>query len=156
MHSEDNDTPSEENSDDDNDEDSNLNENDDVNLDIMIDKKAVTIKDFPQIGGQNAAAYGDVMMPSKLYATKRNIQTFIESKMVDDWKVTKKWMAWLKQVDLKTVIKKREFSHLSMQNWNHRRRLWTTKVYCRFHSVLQIRFSVITMERKKRERHIEQ
>ena len=33
------------------------------------------------------------MGTNKLNGSHENIQTFIESKMVDDWKVTKKWTA---------------------------------------------------------------
>jgi hypothetical protein len=84
-----------------------MSDDDNANIDIMIDKHRLFIDDFPKIGGQNATAYGNVMMPGKLYATKTNIHAFIESKMVNDWKVTDKWMAWLKEIDLKIVIEKR-------------------------------------------------
>ena len=79
-----------------------------VNLDMMIKKKLIDIEDLPQIGGQKVPAYGDVMMPGKLYATKTNIQSFIESEMVEDWNVSKKWWEWLKKVDLKSSMEKEE------------------------------------------------
>jgi hypothetical protein len=88
-----------------NDEDGTLN-------DIMIDRKTVTVNDLLQFGGQNAVACGNITMPSKLYGAQANIQSFIESKMVDEWNITKLWTAWLKQVDLKTVINKEEIRSL--------------------------------------------
>jgi hypothetical protein len=69
----------------------------DVKFDITIDRKGVTLKDLPQFGGQDAVAYGNVTMPAKLYGVKGNIQSFIESKLVDDWNITKLWTGWLKQ-----------------------------------------------------------
>lgn len=80
----------------------------DVKFDITIDRKSVTLKDLPQFGGQEAVAYGNVTMPGKLYGVKGNIQSFIESKLVDDYNITKLWTGWLKQVVLKTVISKEE------------------------------------------------
>jgi hypothetical protein len=80
----------------------------DVKFDITIDRKGVTLKDLPQFGGQDAVAYGNVTMPAKLYGVKGNIQSFIESKLVDDWNITKLWTGWLKQVVLNTVISKKQ------------------------------------------------
>ena len=80
----------------------------DVMFDITIDRKSVTLKDLPQFGGQEAVAYGNVTMPGKLYGVKGNFQSFIESKLVDDYNITKLWTGWLKQVVLNTVISKEE------------------------------------------------
>jgi hypothetical protein len=86
----------------------NASKHNNINLEIMIKKKLVDIEDLPQIGGQKVPAYGDVMMPAKLYATKTNIQSFIESELVEDWNITHKWWEWLKKVDLKSAVEKKE------------------------------------------------
>jgi len=80
----------------------------DVKFETTIDRKGVTLKDLPQFGGQDAVAYGNVTMPAKLYGVKGTIQSFVESKLVDDWNITKLWTGWLKQVDLNTVISKKQ------------------------------------------------
>jgi hypothetical protein len=92
----------------DDDEDNNANAHDNVNLEIMMDRKLLSIKDLPRIGESIKVAYGDVKMPGKLYTTKKNIDVFVESKCVDEWKITKKWTGLLDEVDLKTVIEKKE------------------------------------------------
>ena len=80
----------------------------DVKFETTIDRKGVTLKDLPQFGGQDAVAYGNVTMPAKLYRVKGTIQSFVESKLVDDWNITKLWTGWLKKVDLNTVISKKQ------------------------------------------------
>jgi hypothetical protein len=102
----------------------------------MINRDLVCIEDFPKIGGQNATAYGNVMMPGKLYGTKNNIQTFIESKMVDDWNVTVKWMAWLKEEDLKTVIEKEQVQSLIHEELEQQKKAVDNMDCCRFRSAL--------------------
>jgi hypothetical protein len=57
----------------------------------MINRKPVSINDLPQIGEKSSVAYGAVTMPSKLYGSKANIQTFIESKTVSNWNITELW-----------------------------------------------------------------
>ena len=84
----------------------------DVNLDIMIDRKPVSINDLPPIGEKRSVTYGAVSMPSKLYGSKANIQKFIESKMASEWNITEMWTAWLKKQDLKTILKKEEIQKL--------------------------------------------
>jgi hypothetical protein len=125
--------------DDNEDEVSNAQKHDNVlNLDITIDKKHVSLNDFPKMGINNASAYGNVKMPSKLYSVKNNILRFVESKLVDDWKVTKKWAAWLKELDLKSIFEKEEVLHLVCADFVARKHTMDTK------GVLQLSVPFVT------------
>ena len=80
-----------------------------VNLDIMINCKPVLLVDI--FSGSNltmASAYGDVRMPGKLYSSKMNLTEFVETQLVNEWKISTKWIAWVKALDLKSKIKKKE------------------------------------------------
>jgi hypothetical protein len=88
-------------------EDSHANNDRHVNVDMMIDKKLLCIDDLPELGGKPSVAYGNVNMPRKLYCKQTNIEGFTEDRMVEEWRVTKLWWAWLKAVDLETVIEKK-------------------------------------------------
>ena len=77
------------------DENSTAKKEGDVTLEITDNRKAMTINDLPL--GQNKAVvcYGNVNMPGKLYVTTLNIQSFVENKLMSEWKITFMWTAWL-------------------------------------------------------------
>ena len=80
-----------------------------VNLNIMMNRKPVLLEDiFSQKNVTMAVAYGDVQMPVKLYSKKMNLSQFVETQLVDEWKISTKWVAWLKTLDFETKIHKNE------------------------------------------------
>lgn len=76
------------------------------NIDMMKDGKFLQIQDLPQLGGQLYEAYGEVMMPRKLYEKAQNIEHFVDSNLHDKYKLAPKWSDWVKHVNPSTVIKK--------------------------------------------------
>lgn len=56
----------------------------------MKNNDVLTLDDLPKMGGQPALLYKDVMMPAKLYTSTINIETFIESQLLDTGLLTKK------------------------------------------------------------------
>jgi hypothetical protein len=72
-----------------------------VNVNVTIDNKPVELSDFPNIGGKNQVAYGNVTMPGKLYSKDNNIVDILERKLMSDFKISSLWEKWLKNLDLK-------------------------------------------------------
>jgi hypothetical protein len=63
---------------------------------ITIDGKPVIINDFFGLPGTTPMSLDRLMVTSgKFYNKNENIVDFVDSKLMDDWKVTVKWDNWL-------------------------------------------------------------
>ena len=72
---------------------------------ITIDGKPVILNDFFGLPGTTPMSLDRLMVTSgKFYNKNENIVDFVDSKLMDDWKVTVKWDNWLAEQNLNDHI----------------------------------------------------